>query len=64
MLFLWLTLYHGMLRIRLKVKIKTSWKHNKWWELYENVAWVDVIYRVTNSALIWEHLNSTKIFSD
>lgn len=31
--FLWLVLYHGILRIHLKVKIKTSWKHNKWWEL-------------------------------
>lgn len=31
--FLWLILYHGILRIHLKVKIKTSWKHNKWWEL-------------------------------
>lgn len=30
-----LTLYHGMLRIHLKVKFKTSWEHNRNGENYK-----------------------------
>lgn len=32
-----LTLYHGMLRIHLKVKIKTSWEHNRNGENYKKM---------------------------